>query len=73
MVAPVRQLNRRSRPQRAVAARWADSVLNVNWNSVDDWSEDSCYEPHDRKEAEDLLAAVSDPDHGVLACIKRFW
>jgi HEPN domain-containing protein len=55
------------------AARKADRALDVNWKSVDDWSEDSRYEPRGQKEAEGLLAAVSDPEHGVLSCIKRFW
>jgi HEPN domain-containing protein len=54
-------------------ARLGDSALNVNWKVADDWSEDSRYEPRGQKEAEDLIAAVSDADHGVLACIKRFW
>jgi hypothetical protein len=31
------------------------------------------YEPVGRKEAEDLLTAVSDPVHGVLTCIKPHW
>ncbi len=55
------------------AARQADSALDVKWKEVDDWSENSRYAPRGQKAAEDLLAAVSDPDHGVLACIKRFW
>lgn len=53
--------------------RNADRVLQVNWEVVDGWSEDSRYEPKGRQAAEDLFAAVSDPDHGVLACIKRYW
>jgi hypothetical protein len=55
------------------AARRTDVALDLKWRSVDDWSESSRYEPRDRDEAEELFAAVSDPDHGVLACIKRFW
>lgn len=54
----------------------------LRWNSrqrakaivlLEDWSEDSRYEPRGQKEAEDLLVAVSDLDHGVLSCIKRYW
>jgi HEPN domain-containing protein len=55
------------------AARQADIALEVKWREVDDWSESSRYTPRGRKAAEDLWAAVSDPDHGVLACIKRYW
>lgn len=55
------------------AARQADAVLEVNWKEVEDWSESSRYERRGPKVAEDLLVAVSDPDHGVLACIKRYW
>jgi len=55
------------------AARQSDRVLDVNWKTVEDWSEDSRYEPRGQREAEDLLVAVSDPDHGVLSCIKRYW
>jgi hypothetical protein len=54
-------------------ARNADTILNINWKEVEDWSEDSRYEPKGRQAAVDLFAAVSDPDHGVLACIKRYW
>jgi hypothetical protein len=53
--------------------RRADVTLNIYWNTVEGWSENSRYEPSGKKEAEDLLAAVSDPVHGVLACIKRHW
>jgi len=56
------------------AARRADPVLDVNWRSVaEDWSPDSRYESSSRQEAEDLLAAISDPDHGVFSCIKQLW
>jgi hypothetical protein len=55
------------------AARQADSALDVKWNEVEDWSESSRYEPRGQGKAEELFAAVSDPNHGVLACIKRFW
>ena|ERR1700733_3413399 len=55
------------------AAKQADDVLRGKWQTVDYWSEDSRYEPRDQKAAEERLAAVSDPTHGVLACIRRFW
>lgn len=55
-------------------ARSADPLLDVNWNEIDGWSEDSRYESKkDHQAAENLFGALSDPDHGVLACIKRYW
>lgn len=53
--------------------RLNDNTLDVNWTIVDNWSEDSRYETHLQQEADDLYAAVADPEHGVLACIKRYW
>jgi len=54
-------------------ARQAAPALDIKWKEVDDWSESSRYELRSQQKAEDLFAAVSDPDQGVLACIKRFW
>src|ERR1700685_2796298 len=49
------------------AARAADPDLNVNWESVaNNWSSDSRYEPHGQQEAQLLLDAIVDPDHGVF-------
>jgi len=55
------------------AARQADVVLDVNWKGVEVWEPDSRYKTHDQQEARALLEAISDPDHGVLSCIKRYW
>jgi hypothetical protein len=55
------------------AARLNDSVLEVHSNNVEDWSEDTRYKRSLQEDAQDLYSAVSDPVHGVLACIKRFW
>jgi hypothetical protein len=53
--------------------RRKDKELDVNWALVEQWSEDSRYESHEEHEALDLYNAVADQDHGVLACIKRYW
>ena len=50
-----------------------DDLLYSNWQLVKEWTERTRYERRGQREAEDLMAAVSDPDHGVLACIKRYW
>jgi hypothetical protein len=53
--------------------RRADDILDIYWKAVEGWSEGSRYEPRGQKVTEDLLAAVSDPAHGVLSCLRRFW
>jgi HEPN domain-containing protein len=56
------------------AARAADPDLNVNWESVaNNWSSDSRYEPHGQQEAQLLLDAIVDPDHGVFSCLRQLW
>ena len=45
----------------------------VNWNVVKDWTETSRYEVKAAEEAADLLAAVSDPNEGVLAWLMQYW
>ncbi len=55
------------------AAKAADSYLEVNWRVVQDWSEQSRYERQNRSEAEDLYNAISDPTHGVLQWLERYW
>jgi len=55
------------------AARAVDRDLDVKWESVENWSPHSRYEPHGQKEAQLILDAVADPDHGVFSCIKQLW
>jgi HEPN domain-containing protein len=50
-----------------------DDAFGVHSKAVEDWSQNSRYEPRGQKEAEVLLAAIVDPDHGALAYIKRYW
>lgn len=50
-----------------------DQTLKANWQVVNQWRESSRYEAHLQHDAENLLSAISDPDHGVLSCIKRYW
>jgi HEPN domain-containing protein len=51
----------------------ASRELNDNWAIVRDWSEESRYERISMVEAENLVQAVGDPEHGVLQWLKRFW
>lgn len=51
----------------------ADQALAANWAQVKDWSEESRYETHTQREAQQMMQAVRDPDHGVMQCIRRYW
>lgn len=51
----------------------SDRPFAVNWNTVLQWSENSRYEKHKRKEAEDLLLAITDARDGVLLWIQLYW
>ena len=55
------------------AATAADPALEVNWGVAKDWREVSRYERRTRRQAEDLLLAIGDPQHGVFRWIRRFW
>lgn len=50
-----------------------DSDFAANWAQVKDWSEESRYEGHSQIEAEQMIKAVADPDHGVIQCIRQYW
>jgi hypothetical protein len=48
--------------------------LRDDWNIVKDWSETTRYETGRRKgEADELLTAITDPVHGILSCISKYW
>ena len=51
----------------------ADPTFAANWAQVKDWDEESRYETHTQIEAEQMIKAVGDPDHGVMQCIRRYW
>jgi HEPN domain-containing protein len=51
----------------------ADPVFQANWAELKDWSEESRYESHTQTEAEQMIKAVQDPDHGVMRCIRQYW
>jgi HEPN domain-containing protein len=50
-----------------------DPQFEINWNVIKDWTEKSRYQLQSQKKARAILKAVSDPQHGVLRCIKRCW
>ncbi len=50
-----------------------DKKLKKNWMFAAGWSEERRYHRIDRIEAESLLNAIVDSDHGVLPWIKSQW
>jgi len=51
----------------------SDSVLEFNWSTVKDWSEESRYENRGKQPTADLLSAIGDPSHGVMEWVKQHW
>jgi HEPN domain-containing protein len=47
----------------------ADPRFSDRWEIVKHWSEESRYETHDRKAAEDMLEAA----RGAVECIREYW
>jgi HEPN domain-containing protein len=47
--------------------------LQLNWAIVKDWTEESRYEPHTRKEAKSLYDAISHKKYGVFKWISQHW
>jgi HEPN domain-containing protein len=50
-----------------------DSIFDVYWSVVKDWSEDSRYQDHTRNKAYDIYSAITNRKHGVLRWIKQHW
>ena len=53
----------------------ADQQLAANWAIIKDWTEEARYEARGwtQQQAETLVSAISDPDHGVLQWLRRYW
>lgn len=50
-----------------------DPAFEANWALVKDWSEETRYQRRGHQQAEEILAAINDPEHGVLQWLKRNW
>jgi len=50
-----------------------DPTFRANWAAVKDWSEESRYQSRPQQQAQEILEAVNDPQHGVLQWLKRNW
>jgi len=52
----------------------SDQSFKNNWAIVGGWSEESRYDRSiDQPLAERMVDAVSEPQHGVLQCIRQYW
>lgn len=50
-----------------------DQVFAVNWAIASEWVPDARYRPYTMFEAQALLDAIEDSEHGVIQWIRRFW
>jgi hypothetical protein len=50
-----------------------DAAFRAHWAVVKDWPEESRYQSRQQQQAQDLLDAVSDPQHGVLRWLRQNW
>jgi hypothetical protein len=50
-----------------------DPILMDNWNVVKDWTEEARYQTRGQQQVEEILAAINDPEHGVLQWLRQNW
>jgi HEPN domain-containing protein len=50
-----------------------EPAFRSNWAVVKDWTEESRYYGHGQRDAEQILAAINDPHHGVLRWLRQNW
>lgn len=50
-----------------------DTAFLSNWAIVKDWTEEARYQTRGQLQAVEILAAVKDPEHGVLQWLKGNW
>ena len=50
-----------------------DKDFEINWTIVSQWSENSRYQRHGEREANDLYSAIASRKHGVLRWIRQHW
>jgi hypothetical protein len=51
----------------------ADEAFRGNWELVQEWSEQSRYGRHLAADARELVTAVGDRYHGIIAWIRPHW
>ena len=55
------------------ASAAAGGEFATNWGLVDTWKVTSRYETKSEAEAKALYAAITDPVHGVMGWIRKYW
>ena len=50
-----------------------DTAFGDNWAITKDWSERARYQRRSHADARDLIEAIADPAHGVLAWLRQRW
>jgi HEPN domain-containing protein len=50
-----------------------DPIFGENWAVVKDWSEESRYQSRRPQQAQEILDAINDPQHGVLRWLRTNW
>jgi hypothetical protein len=50
-----------------------DPAFRANWAVVKDWTEETRYESPGERQAQEILAAIKDTEHGVLPWLRRNW
>lgn len=50
-----------------------NEVFQDNWGAVKEWTEEARYLPFTRQQATSLLAAIANPQNGVLQWLKQYW
>jgi len=51
----------------------ADPLLRVNWSLTKDWTEASRYRIWTQLEAEEMVSAITDRQHGVMKWLRSIW
>jgi len=51
----------------------SDPAFEASWTVVKDWNEEARYQPATQQAAEGIISAISDPQHGVLPWLRRYW
>jgi len=51
----------------------AEPEVALRWDVVKDWDETSRYERTPEQKAREFFAAVTDPAHGVLQWVRKYW
>jgi hypothetical protein len=48
-------------------------AFRANWAVVKDWNEETRYQSFGARQAQELLAAIRDPQPGVLQWLRKNW